>query len=48
GGLVAARPAVADDILLGAAACLAFDDLVGDHVTRCWAENRTSLRQPPG
>lgn len=48
GGLVAARPDVADDILLGAAACLAFDDLVGDHVARCWEENRTSLRQPPG
>ena len=48
GGLVAARPAVGDDVLLGAAACLAFDDLVGDHVTACWDRNRTSLRQPAG
>ncbi|MFC9552466.1 iron-containing redox enzyme family protein [Rhodococcus sp. NPDC056960] len=48
GGLVAARPEVGDDILLGAAACLAFDDLVGDHVARCWEEQRSSLRHPVG
>jgi hypothetical protein len=48
GGLVAARPEVGDDILLGAAACLAFDDLVGDHVARCWEEQRSSLRYPVG
>ncbi|AWK72705.1 hypothetical protein CBI38_15180 [Rhodococcus oxybenzonivorans] len=45
GGLVSASPSTGDDILLGAAACLAFDDLVGDHVTRCWEQGISSLRQ---
>ncbi|NKV12092.1 iron-containing redox enzyme family protein [Rhodococcus hoagii] len=26
-----------DDVLLGAAACLALDDLLGEHVTDCWS-----------
>ncbi len=32
GGLVSDRPALLDDVLLGAAACLALDDLLGEHV----------------
>lgn len=44
GGLVADRPEVADDVLLGAAACLAFDDLLGDHLTESWSAGRSSLR----
>ncbi|MFZ2176258.1 MAG: iron-containing redox enzyme family protein [Rhodococcus sp. (in: high G+C Gram-positive bacteria)] len=46
GGLAAARPSTVDDIMFGAAACLAFDDLVGDHVVTSWADGRTSLRRP--
>ncbi|QBJ95957.1 iron-containing redox enzyme family protein [Rhodococcus sp. ABRD24] len=44
GGLAAARPELVDDILLGAAACLAFDDLIGDHIAECWARGSSSLR----
>lgn len=44
GGLVATRPELADDIVLGAAVCLAFDDLVADRVAECWRDGRSSLR----
>lgn len=45
GGLAAVDPARADDILFGAATCLAFDDLLGDHITACWSRGETSLRE---
>lgn len=44
GGLVADRPELVDDVLLGAAACLALDDLLGEHITDCWSRGRSSLR----
>ncbi|ORL81612.1 hypothetical protein A5N71_09300 [Prescottella equi] len=44
GGLVSDRPELLDDVLLGAAACLALDDLLGEHVTDCWSRGRSSLR----
>jgi hypothetical protein len=31
--------------LFGAAACLAFDDLLGDHLTSSWEKGKTSLRE---
>jgi hypothetical protein len=43
GGLAAADPARAPDILFGAAACLMLDDLAGDHVRSCWEAGRSSL-----
>lgn len=43
GGLAAAAPERAPDILFGAAACLMLDDLAGDHLRSCWAAGRSSL-----
>jgi len=43
GGLAAAQPDRAPDILFGAAACLMLDDLAGDHQRTCWAAGRSSL-----
>lgn len=44
GGLVEQRPDCVGDVLLGAAACLAFDDLVGDHMADAWGRGASSLR----
>jgi hypothetical protein len=46
GALVAAEPALLDDVLFGAAACLHVDGLVGAAVLRAWTEGRSSLRGP--
>lgn len=46
GGLAAQRPSVADDILFGAAACLALEELVGAHLNAAWAAGTSSLRIP--
>jgi Iron-containing redox enzyme len=43
GGLAAADPSRAPDILFGAAASLMLDDLAGDHLRSCWDSGRTSL-----
>lgn len=48
GGLVEQHPDCAGDVLLGAAACLAFDDLVGDHMADAWARGVSSLRPRAG
>ena len=45
GGLASSQPHRTDDILFGAAACLAFDDLLGDHLTSSWEKGKTSLRE---
>lgn len=44
GGLVGDRPELLDDVLVGSAACLALDDLLGGHITDCWSRGRSSLR----
>ncbi len=46
GGLARQDPAIADDIVFGAATCLAFDDLLGEHITGCWSRGESSLRTP--
>jgi hypothetical protein len=46
GSLAEQEPALVGDILFGAAACLALDELVGDRLLTCWEAGRTSLRQP--
>ena len=45
GGLASSQPHRTDDILFGAATCLAFDDLLGDHLTSSWEKGETSLRE---
>ncbi len=44
GELARQQPDLYDDILFGAAACLAVEDLAGDHILKCWAAGRSSLR----
>ncbi|MFE0526954.1 iron-containing redox enzyme family protein [Micromonospora parva] len=46
GGLVAAEPALAPDVLFGAAAGLALDRLFAVHLLDSWAAGRSSLRPP--
>ena len=46
GALVAAEPELTSDVLFGAAACLALEARVADHLLGCWAERRSSLRAP--
>ena len=48
GGLVRQDPEIAGDILFGAATCLAFDDLLGEHITGCWSRGESSLRESRG
>jgi hypothetical protein len=43
GGLAAAEPGRAPDILFGAAAVLMLDDLAAGHLRNCWAAGRSSL-----
>jgi hypothetical protein len=44
GGLVEAQPDLRDDVLFGAAACLALDDAAADYIRERWDAGRTSLR----
>lgn len=48
GGLVQQRPGAADDIVFGAAACLAIDQLGAEHIMDCWAHGKSSLLGPIG
>lgn len=45
GGLAREEPALAGDILFGAAALLQLEDQLGRRVLEAWAEGRTSLRR---
>jgi hypothetical protein len=50
GGYAAACPARSDDILFGAACCLALDEQLASYLLTCWQAQRTSLRgadRPP-
>ncbi|TSD45868.1 iron-containing redox enzyme family protein [Rhodococcus sp. KBS0724] len=47
GKLAEQDPTISSDILFGAAACLAFDDLLAEHITGCWDRDETSLRGSP-
>lgn len=44
GGLAEAEPALAEDILFGAAVCLWIDNRFAEHVLDAWARQQTSLR----
>ena len=46
GGLADAEPALTEDILFGAAACLHVDNRFAAHVMNCWTNQETSLREP--
>ncbi|SIM66528.1 iron-containing redox enzyme family protein [Micromonospora cremea] len=46
GGLVRVEPALAGDVLFGAAAALAVDRLFAAHLLDSWAAGRSSLRAP--
>jgi hypothetical protein len=45
GGLVADEPALLPDVLFGAVACLALDELVADAMLGAWTAGRSSLRE---
>ena len=47
GGLARQQPELTQDILFGAAACLALDDRAAEHLLECWTDNRSSLRPTP-
>jgi hypothetical protein len=46
GGLAEADPEMLDDILFGAAACLAVEGWAGEHLLTAWSEGRSSLLTP--
>ncbi|WP_454048934.1 iron-containing redox enzyme family protein [Cellulomonas sp. Marseille-Q8402] len=46
GALVEQQPALRDDVLFGAAACLAVDGRVGAHLIERWSAGATALRRP--
>ncbi|WP_194397572.1 iron-containing redox enzyme family protein [Microbacterium atlanticum] len=46
GALAEDEPGLLADIVFGAAACLAVDDLVGAHVLDAWTAGRSALREP--
>ncbi len=46
GALVAQEPGLRDDVLFGAAACLAVDGRVGAHLIDRWTAGESSLRRP--
>ncbi|MCZ4554046.1 iron-containing redox enzyme family protein [Rhodococcus maanshanensis] len=48
GGLIRQHPDRAEGVLFGAAASLALDALVADHMMSCWAAGRSSLRSTGG
>src|ERR1700723_1682699 len=43
GGYAADHPGAAQDVLFGAACCLALDDVVAEHLLSCWQTGRSSL-----
>jgi hypothetical protein len=43
GRLVEAEPDLADSVLLGAAACVALDDIAGDQMLGAWEQGRSAL-----
>ncbi len=45
GGLVEAEPALLDDVLFGASACLTIDGIVGERILAAWTTGQSSLRQ---
>jgi hypothetical protein len=47
GGLARQQPELTQDILFGAAACLALDDRAAEHLLECWTDNRSSLLPTP-
>lgn len=47
GSLAEDRPELLPDIMFGAAACLALDGWVADHITGAWAAGLSSLRTDP-
>lgn len=48
GGYAAEHPAAADDILFGAACCLALDNELAGHLLSCWSAGQSSLRLDGG
>lgn len=44
GSYAAGQPAAADDVLFGAACCLALDDVLARRLLSCWQDGRSSLR----
>ena len=46
GALVREEPGLVDDVLFGAATCLALDLLAAEHVLGAWDHGRTALREP--
>jgi len=44
GGYAAQRPDAADDVMFGAASCLALDDALADHFLSSWRAGQPSLR----
>lgn len=46
GSLAEDEPELLADLMFGAAACLAMDDWLGDHLLAAWQEGRSSLRLP--
>ncbi|MFC8682019.1 iron-containing redox enzyme family protein [Microbacterium ureisolvens] len=48
GSLAEDEPDLLPDIVFGAAACLAVDDLVGAHILESWDAGRSALRQSAG
>jgi hypothetical protein len=46
GGLAESDPALLDDILFGAAACLTVEGWAGEHMLTAWSDGRTSLLAP--
>ena len=47
GALAEDRPELLPDIMFGAAACLAADAWVGEHMLTAWEQGRSSLRRSP-
>ncbi|MCD0446363.1 iron-containing redox enzyme family protein [Glycomyces sp. A-F 0318] len=47
GALAEDEPALLEDVLFGALACLRMDGWVGDHLLSAWQDGRTSLRSAP-
>ncbi|MGN7967630.1 iron-containing redox enzyme family protein [Microbacterium sp. 22179] len=45
GGLAEDRPDLLPDIMFGAAACLAVDGWVGEHILKAWSRDESSLRE---
>lgn len=45
GGLAEDRPDLLPDIMFGAAACLAVDGWVGEHILEAWSRDESSLRE---